>query len=139
MALINCPECSKEISDVSSACIHCGYPLKNGLSPEEQLELLELFSEVEEEENEVEDLLMDEEEFLCCPKCYSRNLTPMKKGFSFGKALAGVATVGLYGIAVGAIGKDNIRLFCNGCGNRFKSTNSIKLTRLQQKYFKENM
>lgn len=28
MALITCPECSKEISDSASACPHCGYPLK---------------------------------------------------------------------------------------------------------------
>ncbi len=28
MALINCPECGKEISDSSDKCIHCGYPLK---------------------------------------------------------------------------------------------------------------
>lgn len=27
MALIKCPECGKEISDKSSACIHCGYPM----------------------------------------------------------------------------------------------------------------
>lgn len=27
MALINCPECGKEISDKSIACINCGYPL----------------------------------------------------------------------------------------------------------------
>lgn len=27
MALINCPECGKEISDKSEMCIHCGYPL----------------------------------------------------------------------------------------------------------------
>lgn len=27
MALIKCPECGKEISDKSSACIHCGYPI----------------------------------------------------------------------------------------------------------------
>lgn len=28
MALINCPECGKEISDKSKQCIHCGYPLE---------------------------------------------------------------------------------------------------------------
>lgn len=28
MALINCPECNKEISDSSNTCIHCGYVLK---------------------------------------------------------------------------------------------------------------
>lgn len=27
MALIQCPECQKEISDKSKVCIHCGYPL----------------------------------------------------------------------------------------------------------------
>ena len=29
MALVKCPECGKEISDKSSACIHCGFPLDN--------------------------------------------------------------------------------------------------------------
>lgn len=27
MALIRCPECEKEISDKSSVCIHCGFPI----------------------------------------------------------------------------------------------------------------
>ena len=29
MALITCPECGMDISDKSSVCIHCGYPLIN--------------------------------------------------------------------------------------------------------------
>lgn len=29
MALINCPECGKEISDTASKCPHCGYVLKS--------------------------------------------------------------------------------------------------------------
>ena len=33
MALICCPECSKEISDKSSSCIHCGYPIKSTAIP----------------------------------------------------------------------------------------------------------
>ncbi len=28
MALINCPECGKQISDLANVCIHCGYQLK---------------------------------------------------------------------------------------------------------------
>ncbi len=28
MALIQCPECKKEISDKSEKCIHCGYPIQ---------------------------------------------------------------------------------------------------------------
>lgn len=34
MALIKCPECGKEISDKSSVCIHCGYPLANSQQEE---------------------------------------------------------------------------------------------------------
>lgn len=29
MALINCPECSKQISDQSTTCPHCGYPIRS--------------------------------------------------------------------------------------------------------------
>ena len=28
MALIKCPECGKQISDKTSVCIHCGYPIQ---------------------------------------------------------------------------------------------------------------
>ena len=28
MALINCPECGKQISDKAPVCIHCGYPIQ---------------------------------------------------------------------------------------------------------------
>lgn len=28
MALIKCPECGKEISDVAVKCPNCGYPIK---------------------------------------------------------------------------------------------------------------
>jgi uncharacterized membrane protein YvbJ len=30
MALINCPECDKQISDQSAHCLHCGYPIAAG-------------------------------------------------------------------------------------------------------------
>lgn len=33
MALINCPECGKEISDRSYWCVHCGYPMREVFSP----------------------------------------------------------------------------------------------------------
>ena len=34
MALISCPECKKEISDLSEKCIHCGFPLQKQKSKE---------------------------------------------------------------------------------------------------------
>lgn len=33
MALVKCPDCSKEVSDQAPACIHCGRPLKQAVQP----------------------------------------------------------------------------------------------------------
>ena len=35
MALINCKECGKEISDKATSCPHCGYKLKETTGEEE--------------------------------------------------------------------------------------------------------
>ena len=40
MAMINCPECEKEISDKAESCIHCGFPLINTKCIKEFLEEL---------------------------------------------------------------------------------------------------
>jgi hypothetical protein len=37
MALINCPECDREISDRVIACPHCGFPLKEEIKSDEDL------------------------------------------------------------------------------------------------------
>ena len=39
MALINCPECNKEVSDKASACIHCGFPLTITIHKDEEIEI----------------------------------------------------------------------------------------------------
>ena len=40
MALIQCPECGKEVSDHAETCVHCGYPIKN--SPEKEESSVEI-------------------------------------------------------------------------------------------------
>ena len=40
MALIKCPECSKEVSDQSDNCIYCGYPIKSNNNPKTLVELV---------------------------------------------------------------------------------------------------
>jgi|GEM_PF-2481364 len=61
MALINCPECNKEISDKVKACIHCGYPLEQEVEPEKLKQLKQetkTDSEVEtQEERQTESFL----------------------------------------------------------------------------------
>ena len=95
MALINCPECNKEISDKATACPHCGCPIKLQSSKQE--------------------------EYLCCPKCLSRELHSEHKGFSGGKALVGAVVTGGIGLLAGTIGSRDIQITCLKCGNKFKA------------------
>lgn len=37
MALIQCPECGKEISDQAASCPHCGYPISSKLENEQNI------------------------------------------------------------------------------------------------------
>lgn len=64
-----------------------------------------------------------------CPKCHSTNLHVDKKGFSGGKALAGVITFGMIGALAGTIGSNNIEITCLNCGNKF---NPIKEAKREQ-------
>lgn len=95
MALISCPECGKEISDKAFACPHCGNPMNQ--QPQQ------------------------EEEYLCCPKCGSRELHAEHKGFSGGKALAGAIVTGGIGLLAGTIGSRDTQITCLKCGNKFKA------------------
>lgn len=94
MALINCIECGKEVSDKATSCPNCGNPINSPIS---------------------------DQEFLCCPKCNSKELHSEQKGFSGGKALAGALLTGGIGILAGTIGSKDVQLTCLKCGNRFKA------------------
>lgn len=68
MALIECPECKKEISDMSTICIHCGFPVK---------EYLDYCYEMENQESEYEFngiykyTFFGEKQEVYCPRCGS--------------------------------------------------------------------
>lgn len=95
MALINCIECGKEVSEKAVSCPNCGNPINT--------------------KNEIE------EEYLYCPKCNSKELHSEQKGFSGGKALAGALLTGGIGLLAGTIGSKNIDITCLKCGNKFKT------------------
>lgn len=65
MALIKCPECGKEISDKSKACIHCGYPLdrtaKENITLSEPAKLPEYKDKDETVEIKNENIITDSE------------------------------------------------------------------------------
>lgn len=109
MALINCPECNKEISEKALSCPHCGNPMNVVQSPIQPT--IETPAKTEE--------------FLCCPKCRSKNLHSEKKGFSGGQALAGAVLTGGIGILAGTIGSKNVDITCLKCGNKFKAGEAI--------------
>ena len=97
MAIVNCPECKKEVSDKARSCPHCGCPLS---------------------ENESKSF---NDDILCCPKCMSRELHAEKSGFSGGKATVGLALVGTVGLLAGTIGSRDIKITCLKCGNQFNA------------------
>lgn len=101
MALISCPECGKEISDKAVACPHCGNPMNPQIQQTQQ------------------------EEYLCCPKCGSRELHAEHKGFSGGKALAGVVLTGGIGLLAGTIGSRDTQITCLKCGKKFKAGEAV--------------
>jgi len=103
MALISCPECGKEISDKAVACPHCGNPM----NPQSQ---------------QIQQIVQpQQEEYLCCPKCGSRELHAEHKGFSGGKALAGALITGGIGLLAGTIGSRDTQITCLKCGKKFKA------------------
>ena len=52
---------------------------------------------------------------ILCPKCGSEQISANKKGFSGGKALIGGLLMGPIGLAVGALGRNKIKVTCLNC------------------------
>ena len=94
MALISCSECGKQISDKAISCPNCGNPINQQIQ---------------------------QEEYLCCPNCLSRELHAEHKGFSGGKALAGALLTGGIGLLAGTIGSKDTQITCLKCGNKFNA------------------
>jgi hypothetical protein len=101
MAIIQCYECQKDISDKASNCPNCGAPSKKQYSKSQK----------------------KEKQKLRCPTCNSTELTAQKKGFSGGKALGGAILTGGIGLLAGTIGSKKINITCMHCGYKFKPGN----------------
>jgi DNA-directed RNA polymerase subunit RPC12/RpoP len=108
MALINCSECGKEISDKAANCPNCGNPINQQVQ---------------------------KEEYICCPKCRSKELHTEHKGFSGGKALAGAVLTGGIGLLAGTIGSKDVQITCLKCGNKFKAGDALSLSNIDDSEF----
>ncbi|WP_157064402.1 zinc ribbon domain-containing protein [Selenomonas sp. oral taxon 136] len=56
---------------------------------------------------------------LTCPACKSTNIEIERKGYGFGKGIAGVVLFGPLGALAGGIGYKDVKCLCRHCGNRF--------------------
>lgn len=113
MAIINCPECGKEISDKALSCPNCGYPLNQSTAIMASGVHMRINDSVN---SNVAPIV---EDCIGCPKCGSSELHAEKQGFSGGKALVGAALTGGIGLLAGTIGSKNVNVTCIKCGNRF--------------------
>ena len=55
-----------------------------------------------------------------CPRCNSTSLCADKKGFGFGKAIAGALLAGPIGLLAGGIGAKKMKIYCMSCGYEWK-------------------
>ncbi|KQM51515.1 hypothetical protein ASE55_19745 [Chryseobacterium sp. Leaf201] len=63
---------------------------------------------------------------IICPKCNSEQITLQKKGFGFGKAIAGIFIAGPLGLLAGTLGANKIQVHCLNCGNKWLHNNLHK-------------
>ncbi len=67
MALINCPECGKEVSDKANVCIHCGYPL-------DEIEVKEEEKKVPNIDGYLQNIQSTFNSFMSNPDLYEKNM-----------------------------------------------------------------
>lgn len=135
MALIECPECGRKISDKAEACIHCGYPTKlniaNNNNIDERIisqylsnekpiqaikyvqdtlniELNEAKEYVKQYKNnhpELKSINKQQRNIPKCPKCGSTSITAGQRGYS---------------LLTGFLGSGKTVNRCANCGYKWK-------------------
>jgi len=109
-----CPNCGEFTANYKDEnCIQCGCTwnqspaIKKSAPPtyyDELFKPIKPISEVQEEQ-------------IKCPRCHSSNFSINKKGYSAGKAVAGVLLTGGIGLLGGFIGSEKVRVTCIKCGH----------------------
>ena len=114
MALINCPECEKEVSDKAATCINCGFPLSSVESQVNNISSIQTEEAETKEPTKTQKLLgtifapifLYVVIFFICAILFSGNTDGNKLGGSVLFALGGVFWI--YAGFLGIIQKENI-------------------------------
>lgn len=101
MALINCPECGKEISEQAATCPHCGITLKQ--APVQPI-----------------NVNMSSGPSVKCPKCHSSNLQAISDTHGKGASFWKLCFCGLLGLCGTGKTQTDHYWVCQSCGNKFK-------------------
>ena len=113
MALIDCSECGKQVSEKASSCPNCGNPMvKQSISNSAS--------------HQPTSTISSKENLLHCPKCNSTQFSTNNKGFSGGKALTGAVLTGGIGLLAGTIGSGNVVITCLKCGYKYNAGEYVK-------------
>ena len=133
--LIKCTECGNSVSDNASACPHCGNPMQKKPVQKSTLPKSPLSKPAYIDPN----TLPKEEEKLFCPYCLSSNIIFDKKGFSGGKAVAGVLITGGVGALAGTFGMNKIVGRCVNCNKTFTAEEAVKATKTKVEQVKHDV
>lgn len=139
-----CINCKKEIDESSKFCRFCGTKVMVEAESEKTKKntdvrsitsdvyrIRELIKEKKSEKANMEALSNDEDVRndeldklvfhidIKCPYCSSEAYHFEKKGFSAGKAIAGIALVGTVGAIGGTVGANRRIRVCDKCGKQF--------------------
>lgn len=150
MALINCPECGKEISDMAKNCPNCGYPINEYMMEKRNLDKQNLTvtcmkcGHINSVQNKHcafcrklitrDDFIYSDVEFIDiytaktlekdttpkCPRCKSTSISYVDKKLSIPRAVVGNALFGQTGAILGGLSSSNGKCICLNCGYKWK-------------------
>lgn len=134
MALINCPECSKQVSDRAVNCPNCAYPVQQSVGQSKTSSYKPWTPVTQKPSMSVWD------SGTRCPKCRSTDIQVLANDLNtvqVRKGLFGQKTVtkrktsalrvgaalmtGGVSLAFTGINKNNLEVFCRGCGHRWRT------------------
>lgn len=127
MALINCPECGKEVSNAAESCPHCGYPIKNYIQEAQQkrIEFERKQKQIKQEKTDKKSISnkQNNSNDLCSKPKYNVDENRAKKIDKIGNVLFGIAIVAgsicaicMFGVFIGFFLDSSEYMLAVGCG-----------------------
>lgn len=145
---IYCPYCGKENVADNDFCPYCGKSFLNNniiekeRSRDTEIQVIEsmdvmdftttkkaeqktediaylVATQLAQQQLQVEQQIQQNNNQAKCPLCSSTSLIAEKKGFGYGKAVAGAVLLGGIGILAGGIGANKTMIVCMNCGHKF--------------------